>query len=455
MQRPTSDIQWATDATYASGAEVGETTRLDPSGLRAQGILPNFRIGARFFNFLFGAIGDWINYLLGKSDHVFSPLNFDGVGDNVEDDTAAIQDCFDAATAAATGGELATVDLCGKSWRVTAQITAYGDVHVKNGAIYIDHASESLILWDSATLGTTEAIWENVRLEASQTNTGTLVQSDVPGNRIRFLRCRINEDGLCTNRTFYSNGGSDHYFEECYVEAALNNPGLRSNSGVLEIVGGKIVAPAGYADSLVMGSGGTHNLRGVHLRVAAATGGNATCYQMAGAVANLQGCHFDDGSGNNNQAIQSTLAANTGVLNESGSKFTNIRPFAVTNYLALPSSVEGAPQVVETSNAPGVTLKQGYRTISQRFTHTTGAPAVVTLDEPLFHGDRISLMLANSADAWSGDVSFVNAFYDDVDANLTDLGATDSARLFVELAAYRYEGSLDWYVTATKKVNLI
>jgi hypothetical protein len=62
--RPLASPLFATDATFATGPEVGLSTRLDPgAGIRAQGVLPESRYAARWENFQKGTLGDWVKYL--------------------------------------------------------------------------------------------------------------------------------------------------------------------------------------------------------------------------------------------------------------------------------------------------------------------------------------------------------------------------------------------------------
>jgi hypothetical protein len=74
--RPTDSPLFAYDATFSSGDESGLSPRLDPgAGFRAQGVYPNRRMPARWFNWLKGIHGDWINYLDQRYGNVFSVLN--------------------------------------------------------------------------------------------------------------------------------------------------------------------------------------------------------------------------------------------------------------------------------------------------------------------------------------------------------------------------------------------
>lgn len=62
--KPANGISWASDANYASGSQVGQTTRLAPSaGYKAQGFIPRRSLPARYLNWVLGTVSDWVDYL--------------------------------------------------------------------------------------------------------------------------------------------------------------------------------------------------------------------------------------------------------------------------------------------------------------------------------------------------------------------------------------------------------
>lgn len=70
MTRPAIPVpRWATEETFLSGDEVGQSTRLDPgAGTAATGALPNRRVPARYANWLFGGATDWIAHAVDALD---------------------------------------------------------------------------------------------------------------------------------------------------------------------------------------------------------------------------------------------------------------------------------------------------------------------------------------------------------------------------------------------------
>jgi hypothetical protein len=70
MTRPAIPVpRWATEKTFLSGDEVGQSTRLDPgAGTAATGALPNRRVPARYANWLFGGATDWLAHVVDAVD---------------------------------------------------------------------------------------------------------------------------------------------------------------------------------------------------------------------------------------------------------------------------------------------------------------------------------------------------------------------------------------------------
>ena len=456
--RPTTDVEWATDDDYASGAEVGETTKADPSGLRAQGILPNQRIPARFFNFLFGSVGQWILYLTQKTDGVFSPMNFGAVGEIVtelEDDTAALQDCFDAAKAAidgAAGGGAVTIDLGGRQYRITGMLQDISPhVNVKNGKLVMYHASANALEFSVASSIRTAGVWENVEIGYAEANSGIIIYNNAAVCRVAFRNCRFNDSGFCTGRLFYSPPASDFWFdEECRGVIPINNPGFRSDAGLLHLRG-RWSTKAGYADTIVSGTGGVHDIA-AHFDTTLTVGGTATCIQMGGQTLIAVGCHFDDGSGNGNHAIQIN---DGGIATIKCNKYTGIIPFVDdTNTLGLGSDVDLIPHTNTSLSGSGFTIPRYYASYEVYSSHTDAPTA--TLKVPLFLGQELEVAVRNveGDDPWASSVGFTSsipvAYSEDGLTTLTDdeiatirframrLGVSDKAWVQIGAAAQHF-----------------
>lgn len=466
--RPTDSPAFATDATFSAGAESGLAPRLDPgAGVRAQGVYPEAQVPARWFNFLRGIVGDWLLYLTEKTDGVFSPLNFDAVGDNVADDTTALQDCMDAAYAAALAGLNAgpmTVDLGGLRYRTTAALTVYPHVNVKNGAIVLDHASANVVVFSDAVSLETFANWEDVALDCAQENTGTLIVI-TPVVLARFARCPLNQSSNCTERLLLISAASDVIVEDITANVGSGGDGITVSNGKLTLRGGKFSAPAAFADSIVRINGGTEvRCDGVHFDLSATTSGLAACIHFTSANVEIQayGCEFDDGNNNGNVAFRSTtLSDNQGRLTERGNKFTGtsgsvgMTPFDLSGYLLLGSSAEGLPHVNAATTDLNVDVPAYARTYSLRSTRASTTPANLQIADPVFAGQVLRLQVANDHTvAWSGFITLTNVLHQPSEADLEDLGADSSERLFLTLVAHRYEGSLDWYLEDIRKYIL-
>lgn len=85
MAKPAAPVDWATDATYATGPEVGDPPRLEPSsGFKAQGFIATEEAAARHINWALGALGDWTAYVDGlPTDADFVDEDFAWGGEHV------------------------------------------------------------------------------------------------------------------------------------------------------------------------------------------------------------------------------------------------------------------------------------------------------------------------------------------------------------------------------------
>jgi hypothetical protein len=63
MPKPNTVPTWATDATFSSGAKVGEPTKVDPSGAEVQGHVPGGFFNAGWVNWFKNLVGEWLTWL--------------------------------------------------------------------------------------------------------------------------------------------------------------------------------------------------------------------------------------------------------------------------------------------------------------------------------------------------------------------------------------------------------
>lgn len=99
MARPATVPSWATDATITVGDEVGMSTRLEPaSGVKAQGNVKGQGAPARWYNWLFGLICDWLAYLANlPSESSFLSATFNWNGQHTFNGANAVQATDDIA----------------------------------------------------------------------------------------------------------------------------------------------------------------------------------------------------------------------------------------------------------------------------------------------------------------------------------------------------------------------
>jgi hypothetical protein len=128
MSRPESLPEWATDANYPAGSDPwsGTPTRVEPSaGEIAAGSTPGTGLAAQLFNWLNGALSEWVTHLDDRvmliSDHFVSdPSNVWSTSTG-----AVVSSASRAGVYEITSGETITTDNIGLStqeWRFRASI---------------------------------------------------------------------------------------------------------------------------------------------------------------------------------------------------------------------------------------------------------------------------------------------------------------------------------------------
>jgi hypothetical protein len=383
---------------------------------------------------------------------------YGAVGDNVADDTAALNACFAAAEAA--GG---SVDLGGKTYRVTAKLVCLPNPDVRNGRLVLDAAAPDYFLeFATGAAGERAAVWENVTC-AFANQAAVMIRNVTVAVKVRFVNCKLDgSTGAASVGLLYSEPASEFTFEECEsIVPTSATSGFFTTAGKLTVRGGKVKALVGFTGLMFGGSGGTQQLDSVTFDTRAVVAGTCIGVSIGGQRVLADGCVFDNTGGSaTNTAFYSTVAANTALITERGSTFLNVVQYAFTNYLALGSSVEGATSYEIAFNGASVTIPAGTKTFMARSTNASTTPATINIAGPLFAGQQMSGLISNDhTAAWSGNVSFGGSVrYDDADAALANLPSnnpSDTAFLLVELCAHRYEGSVMWYVSSAKQISLI
>lgn len=372
-----------------------------------------------------------VGWVASSANATFDPCHplFGAVGEIItetEDDTAALNACFAAAYAAIGGGNV-TVDLAGRSYRVTGALAVKPHVTVKNGKIVMYHASANMLVFGDAATQRTVTVWENVELAYAEANSGIIISNPAAAVKVAFRNCHFNESGFCTGRLFHSPAASDFYFDaECRGKIPINNPGFRSDAGLLHLRG-SYATPLGYVDSVVQGTGGVHDVA-AHFDTRSTTGGGAVCIQMAGQTLIAIGNHFQD-SENGNHAIQ----INDGGLATIKANRYDMIPFVDdSNTLGLGSDVDLVPHSNSSLSGAAFTVERYYRTFEVYSGHT--APPVGTLKVPVFLGQEVEVAVRNvEGNPWSGAIGFTSS----IDVAYTEAGGlTDLAH--EEIATIRF-----------------
>jgi hypothetical protein len=399
-----------------------------------------------------------IAWIAASANATFDPCHpaFGAVGEIVtelEDDTAALQACFDAAYAA-IGGANVTVDLGGRSYRITGALSCYPHVNVRNGKLRLYHASADMLVFETLATQSTVAIWENVDIGHGEANSGIIIENGdtSAGVRVAFNNCHFNSGGLCTGWLLFSPTESDFYFDEkCRGNIPLDNAGFRSDAGELSITGGKYTTPAAYAVGVVQGTGGTHNIRGVDFDMSGSTAGNATAVSVTGALTNVEGCTFRGGN-HGNTAIAWTTGAK---LTAHDNSFEGVTPYARASgdaLLAAGYSVELLKHVAYPIIGTTVTVSAFYAVSAISSTNAAGPG--VTLDDPLFLGQEHEVIVYNdhASDAWANAVGFSgDVFYSE--AGLATLANNELAS--IRFRAVTVAGGTYWVQIGTAAQHFV
>lgn len=425
-------------------------------------------VGAsQYFAALLAMITSRTDPIANKTSEIFSPLNNGAVGDNVADDTAELQACFDEAYAAVVGSPSrapVTVDLGGRRYRTTAALTAYPHVNVINGRITLDHATANVIVFTTAATLNSFANWEDVELDCAQANTGTIIVA-TSVVLARFARCPLNQSSNCSQRLLIISAASDIIVEDVTAKVCLSNDGITVQNGKLRLIRGKFSPPAAFASSVLRINGGTNvNIQGVHFDLSLTTSGTAACVHFTSANVEIvaTGNIFDDGNNNGNVAFRSTtLSDNQGRLTERGNRYVGaagsegMQPFDLSGFLTLGASVEGLPHNGISTSDADIAVATHSKVVTVRSTRADTTPANLTFADPVFAGQVLHVQVANDhTSGWSGFITLANVIHQPAEPDLEDLAANSGERLFLTLVAHRYESFVDWYLESIHKYIL-
>lgn len=353
---------------------------------------------ARWFNFLAGLVGDWISYIDEKTKHQFSVINFGATGDGVTDDTIAIKAAIAAAFAAGGGvvwfpaGTYVTTD--------TLAVPRGVSLHGVPGASYleINHATKDLLSLTSNNTHLPTVVSGLGLAAVSITNTGTLVTNPVGSNLLAiFENCELGDfTGLHTGKLAYIEGASRVVFLNCHAALAGNVAGfsLTSAFGQLDILGGRITAPATFSNTLVSYALGAGKLSTTFDFRAHSSGANAKAIGISSGTDTpvvVTGCTF---YGSVAGPEEYALSADSGVnLLFKDNAFHSINRFGAIGLLADGSEVDLEPNVNESVGTNSYTVPNGVEAVSVWFDTGATSPADVALPAILAVGQELDLLV--------------------------------------------------------------
>lgn len=419
--KPTSAVSWATDATFASGDETGQTTRADPSGIRAQGIKSNQRIPARWFNFITGAAGDWIQYLDAACSWARNAVAADNVDNTgATDTTTALQAAVDA-----LAGD-GTLVLIGGTYKITNKITIQKGVSIKCvGAVYLmmDHASHNWLEYPPGTAdvnahGTSQPdVVEGLYFGALQDNTGVAIYVTTSANVI-FRGCGFNVHAGTKHikgQFYLSTVDCKIDFVKAQALFIGDNNNFENDTGRLHLSGVDFTTTSGFNSRMVenLGAGELTIDGGSRFDCGNSSGGACSLIYLSGvSSATIDDCVFLDGDGNSNHAIEfiDGIQINMG----DAVSFRNIIPYVATGLTARGSKLTTLPVIkVDLGSGSTYLLDRAYSSIWLECS-AASAPNL-TLSDALYIGQTLDVFIQNKhgSGSWSGAPTFSPADADD------------------------------------------
>ncbi len=441
--RPTVSPAFATAATFTSGTESGLTPRLDPgSGIKAQGIYPNRRMPARWFNWLLGLAGDWIQYLDEKTTWAFSVKGFGAIGSSLVNDQPAIQAAIDACAAAGGG----FVYLPAGAYRIDSGLTTPKTVNligVRNGTvIVINHATANLLTFGSGSDTGMPQLIEGIGFGGLVVNTGRVFQDNGVGGRSVVIRdCSVGDDDANLQGTIgHFSGNSRVSFENCELHVSGSSNGLFNGhtGGELHIDGGRIFCPTTYATNLVYYALGGGSIRTKFDFSGHTTGVGATAIGVSSGLSTpveIVGNRFVNLTGGPT-AYALSADSNAHVILDSNSYYGVSRLNGV-GLLASGSRLELRPEAPVSIFGPTHTIETGVASTVIRF---SGASPTITFPPILFYGQELDVTIYNVA---GGTLGFGLANYG-VKATQPTLGNNQGASAKFTTGDPAASGTLSW-----------
>lgn len=398
--RPTVSPAFATAATFTSGTESGLAPRLDPgSGIKAQGIYPNRRMPARWFNWLVGLAGDWLQYLDEKTICNFSAKSFGAVGTGLVDDRAAIQSAIDACATAGGG----FVYLPPGAYRIDSGLTLPKIVNligVRNGTVVVlNHATANLLTFGTGIDSGMPQLIEGIGFGGLVPNTGKVFTDAGSGGRSVVIRdCSVgDDDSNLQGQIGDFTGGSRVMFNNCELHVSGTAYGFRQSNtgGQLVIDGGQIFCPATYATYLVYYSLGGGSVRTKFDFSAHSSGSGATAIGVSSGSTTpveIVGNRFVNLTGGPTKYAL-TADSNANVAME-GNTFGQVNRFNTVGLLTTGSRLELYPDANVSLVGNAYTVSTGVASTFIRFDVGSTAPTI-TLPPILFAGQELTLTIYN------------------------------------------------------------
>ena len=405
--RPTVSPLFATDATFSSGTESGLSPRLDPgAGFRAQGVYPNRRMPARWWNFLGGLWGDWIDHLDQRTRPFYNVLNYGADPTATSDSKAAFQAAHDDAFAAGVGAGVVVVP--GGTYKLNSGFSAWKEgvslwSPPGGASLYLNHATDKFFQLSSGVYSGAPTVFSGLNFEGLVANSGEVFFDATNSTRsFQLANCGFNSGALNLRGTFFDanagNASSRFQFENLNARLATASSKLiRHFAGACAVRGGKLTLPttAAWNVDALMNNGGRMIVSDLEVDMSGLSGGTGSIVYLpnSGSPTNVTGCQFRDPGSGLRIFRWSSNAAQLTVL---GNKFINCLPYdAASGTLSDSGGLDLLPSLrINNGSATTVTISDGYASVV--IESTRAGTVQITLPNGHFAGQEFKLTYYNN-----------------------------------------------------------
>jgi hypothetical protein len=382
--------------------------------------------------------------LSGLVYNVKSPA-YGAVGDGVTNDQAAITAALAAAVAAGGGivffpkGTYLTTTAIEWAHNVSMLGVGVGSIVTINSA-----SNASAFTWSTGTLGTTPVWICGMTIQASQVNTGTMLNATVATNLV-IDRCWLGGNSNATGYCVLTTGVSKLRILNSHL--AINGGSLSAlslSANTFCAIESSIIATTAtaYAGSMLKSiaagaSGGRLIVQSTRFDITSVTSAAGSRYAVESTTeSTVTGCEFLWTTQNFTAVF---LVTGNSKLVELGNDTHSASPrwTMVSGLMGKESQIELTNYVQLTGSSTAVTIPDGYRYWDYE---STGTLPTVTMPTKLFYGQRLTIRIANGSGGNWATLTPVGSQITGTPTRSLLAGET----LFMEFYVGTYGGSAAW-----------